>query len=64
MTTPRPHVPTPPSVAVVGAGTMGHGIAYVAALAGCSVRLSDGNPVVLDTACERIESLLAGRLFQ
>lgn len=41
---------------------MGHGIAYVAALAGCNVRLSDGNPVVLDTARERIESLLAGGL--
>jgi 3-hydroxybutyryl-CoA dehydrogenase len=41
---------------------MGHGIAYVAALAGCAVRLWDGNPAVLDTARDRIESLLAGGL--
>jgi 3-hydroxybutyryl-CoA dehydrogenase len=41
---------------------MGHGIAYVAALAGCAVRLWDGSPGVLDTARERIESLLAGGL--
>jgi 3-hydroxybutyryl-CoA dehydrogenase len=47
---------------VVGAGTMGHGIAYVAAVSGCPVRLTDANPGVLDTARERIESLLAGGL--
>jgi 3-hydroxybutyryl-CoA dehydrogenase len=41
---------------------MGHGIAYVAALAGCSVRLTDANRSVLDAARERIESLLAGGL--
>jgi 3-hydroxybutyryl-CoA dehydrogenase len=39
---------------------MGHGIAYVAALTGCPVRLTDANPSVLDSARERIESLLAG----
>ncbi len=50
------------AIAVVGAGTMGHGIAYVAALAGCAVRLWDGNAAVLDTARDRIESLLAGGL--
>ena len=61
-TSPQPHVPSLPSVAVVGAGTMGHGIAYVAALTGCSVRLTDANPTVLDSARERIESLLAGGL--
>ena len=53
---------TTPAVAVIGAGTMGHGIAYVAALAGCPVRLTDSNAPVLDTARERIESLLAGAL--
>ena len=53
---------TTPAVAVIGAGTMGHGIAYVAALAGCPVRLTDSNAAVLDTARERIESLLAGAL--
>src|SRR5689334_2056812 len=30
------------TVAVIGAGTMGHGIAQVAAQAGCTVRLTDG----------------------
>ena len=48
------------AIAVIGAGTMGHGIAYVAALAGCTVRLSDGNAAVLKTARDRVESLLAG----
>jgi 3-hydroxybutyryl-CoA dehydrogenase len=33
-----------PSVAVIGAGTMGHGIAYVAVLAGCRVALADADP--------------------
>jgi 3-hydroxybutyryl-CoA dehydrogenase len=47
---------------VVGAGTMGHGIAYVAALTGCAVRITDANAATLDTARERIESLLAGGL--
>jgi 3-hydroxybutyryl-CoA dehydrogenase len=41
---------------------MGHGIAYVAALTGCAVRITDANPAMLDTARERIESLLAGGL--
>ena len=59
---PRPQIPTSHAVAVIGAGTMGHGIAYVAALAGCNVRLSDGNPAVLKTARDRVESLLAGGL--
>jgi len=53
---------THPAVAVVGAGTMGHGIAYAAALAGCPVRLTDASAAVLDAARERIESLLAGGL--
>jgi 3-hydroxybutyryl-CoA dehydrogenase len=53
---------TPPAVAVVGAGTMGHGIAYAAALAGCPVRLTDAQASVLDGARDRIESLLAGGL--
>jgi len=46
-------------VTVVGAGTMGHGIAYVAALAGCEVRLTDTRSEVLPRAIEKIESLLA-----
>ena len=49
-------------MAVVGAGTMGHGIAYVAALAGCPVVLTDSRPDVLPDAVDRIEGLLAGGL--
>lgn len=45
-------------VAVIGAGTMGHGIAYVAALAGCEVRLTDAKPETLPRAIEKIDSLL------
>ena len=41
-------------VTVIGAGTMGHGIAYVAALAGCEVRLTDAKPEALPRAIEKI----------
>jgi len=47
-------------IAVIGAGTMGHGIAYVAALAGCDVTLTDSRADALPQAMARIESLLAG----
>jgi 3-hydroxybutyryl-CoA dehydrogenase len=50
----------PPRVAVIGAGTMGHGIAYVAALAGCEVRLTDARADALPQALDRIEALLVG----
>ena len=53
---------TPPRVAVVGAGTMGHGIAYVAALAGCEVALTDSRADALPQARARIDELLAGGL--
>ena len=46
-------------VAVVGAGTMGHGIAYAAALAGCDVRLTDSRPEALKLALGRMTDLLA-----
>jgi len=49
-------------VTVVGAGTMGHGIAYVSALAGCHVTLTDVNEAALDGARAKIETLLAGGL--
>lgn len=49
-----------PRVAVIGAGTMGHGIAYVAALAGCDVRLTDARADTLPRALEQIAGLLAG----
>jgi 3-hydroxybutyryl-CoA dehydrogenase len=50
----------PPRVAVIGAGTMGHGIAYAAALARCPVALTDSRADALTLAKSRIESLLAG----
>jgi len=50
----------PTRVAVIGAGTMGHGIAYVAALAGCKVRLTDAQSDALPLAMGKIESLLEG----
>jgi len=47
-------------VAVIGAGTMGHGIAYVAALAGCEVRLTDARAEALPQALDKIDALTAG----
>jgi 3-hydroxybutyryl-CoA dehydrogenase len=41
-------------VAVIGAGTMGHGIAYVATAAGFAVRLMDADDAVLRTGVSRI----------
>jgi 3-hydroxybutyryl-CoA dehydrogenase len=52
----------PPRVAVIGAGTMGHGIAYVAAIAGCRVSLCDSAADALVDAQHRIESLAAAGL--
>ena len=52
----------PDRVAVIGAGTMGHGIAYIAALAGCEVRLTDAQPDALPQAMSKIDSLLEGGL--
>lgn len=46
-------------VAVLGAGTMGHGIAQVMALAGHRVRLYDPNPAALRAAPQRIGHSLA-----
>jgi 3-hydroxybutyryl-CoA dehydrogenase len=47
---------TPPRIAVVGAGTMGRGIAHVAALSGHSVALHDTVPGALDKARAQIEA--------
>jgi 3-hydroxybutyryl-CoA dehydrogenase len=44
---------------VVGAGTMGHGIAYVAALAGFEVCLTDSREDALPRALGRLNDLLA-----
>jgi 3-hydroxybutyryl-CoA dehydrogenase len=46
-------------VAVIGAGTMGRGIAYVSLLAGCEVRLHDAQPGAVDRALESIDDLFA-----
>ncbi|MGH7567587.1 MAG: 3-hydroxyacyl-CoA dehydrogenase family protein [Gemmatimonadales bacterium] len=56
MSDPTPSV----RVTVVGAGTMGHGIAYAAALTGCTVTLTDSRADVLPQALARIADLLAG----
>lgn len=54
--------PSLPRMAIIGAGTMGHGIAYVAALAGCRVALHDSQREALTEARRRIESLAAAGL--
>jgi 3-hydroxybutyryl-CoA dehydrogenase len=48
------------SVAVIGAGTMGHGIAQVAAMAGHDVALTDAVPGVAEKGIDRIRSNLGG----
>jgi 3-hydroxybutyryl-CoA dehydrogenase len=46
-------------VGVIGAGTMGHGIAQVFAQAGFTVKLHDSSPAALDRARQGIEKSLA-----
>ncbi len=47
-------------VAVIGAGTMGHGIAHVAAVGGYDTTLADTESVALEAAAQRIRKNLAG----
>src|SRR5438093_12849702 len=47
-------------ITVIGAGTMGHGIAQVAAMAGCETRLTDSNPQAIAMGWDRIQTNLAG----
>lgn len=47
-----------PHIAVIGAGTMGHGIAQVCAMAGDQVRVSDPTPGQLDRALASITANL------
>ncbi len=47
-----------PVLAVLGAGTMGHGIAQVAALAGYDVRLTDVSDEALESAMGRVKAQL------
>jgi len=46
------------NVGVIGAGTMGSGIAQVAATAGCSVKLFDLHQPALDKAATKLEKIL------
>ena len=46
-------------IAVLGAGTMGHGIAQVAAMSGYRVTLRDISPEILDRALRAVESNLS-----
>ncbi|MFT5892292.1 MAG: 3-hydroxybutyryl-CoA dehydrogenase [Dokdonia sp.] len=46
------------TVGIIGAGTMGSGIAQVAATAGCSVKLFDTNQAALDKAKAALEKIL------
>ena len=45
-------------VGVIGSGTMGSGIAQVAATAGCQVKLYDTNQAALDKAKAKLEKIL------
>ncbi|GAK95067.1 3-hydroxybutyryl-CoA dehydrogenase [Nonlabens ulvanivorans] len=45
-------------VGVIGAGTMGSGIAQVAATAGCQVKLFDVNQAQLDKAQAALEKIM------
>jgi len=47
------------TIAVIGTGTMGRGIAYLAAIAGYDTVLHDSDAAALDAARESIESTLA-----
>ena len=46
------------NVGIIGSGTMGSGIAQVAATAGCHVKLFDTNQQALDTAEKALEKIL------
>jgi 3-hydroxybutyryl-CoA dehydrogenase len=48
------------TVTVIGAGTMGHGIAQVAAVAGYVTRLTDANPEAIVSGRNRIQANLIG----
>ncbi|WP_417236675.1 3-hydroxyacyl-CoA dehydrogenase NAD-binding domain-containing protein [Bizionia paragorgiae] len=47
------------NVGIIGSGTMGSGIAQVAATAGCQVKLYDTNQVALDKAKASLEKILS-----
>ncbi|MBA5764923.1 3-hydroxybutyryl-CoA dehydrogenase, partial [Vibrio sp. 404] len=47
------------NVGIIGSGTMGSGIAQVAATAGCQVKLYDTNQAALDKAKASLEKILS-----
>ena len=47
------------NVGIIGSGTMGSGIAQVAATAGCQVKLYDTNQMALDKAQKALEKILS-----
>ena len=47
------------TIAVIGSGTMGRGIAYLSAVAGYDTILHDSDGAALDTARESIEATLS-----
>lgn len=49
---------SPINIGIIGSGTMGSGIAQVAATAGCSVKLYDTNQAALDKAKASLEKIL------
>ena len=51
-------------IAVIGAGTMGHGIAQVAAMAGYDTRLTDADSTVKERALARIAGNLEGAVHR
>ena len=46
------------NVGIIGSGTMGSGIAQVAATSGCKVKLFDTNQTALDKAKAALEKIL------
>jgi 3-hydroxybutyryl-CoA dehydrogenase len=46
-----------PRIAVIGAGLMGHGIAYLFAAGGCDVRVQDPAREALDKLPQRIRDI-------
>ena len=50
------------AVAVLGAGTMGHGIAQVCAVAGCDVRLYDIDDEAVSAGADRVRANLDGAI--
>jgi 3-hydroxybutyryl-CoA dehydrogenase len=58
MSDPKANADNISIVAVIGAGTMGHGIAQVCAMAGCTTRLTDVGQPQVDVGLEKIAANL------